>query len=128
MALAATYVACPLAIAAAQTPRPTYDFVLIPPPTTGTPRILKVQLNSDHLSAHGPIAIRVSTTRDVVSVVTGRGHFSGTLTRVAPGVFTSESTLPRIRLPFGAAHFKIHFEATTASGKEASLDVPVTYR
>jgi hypothetical protein len=110
------------------TPPPVYAYVVTPPaPAVQTPRILKIELNSDHLTAHGPIAIRVSTTPDVTSVVTGHGAISGKLTRVAPGVFTSESTLPRIRMIFGAAHIAIHFEAKTASGSVASADVPVSY-
>jgi hypothetical protein len=107
---------------------PVYGYVFTPPAmAVQTPRILKVELNSDHLNAHGPIAIRVSTTPDVTTVVSGHGRMSGKLTRVAPGVFTSESTLPRVHLIFGAAHINIHFEAKTASGGVATADVPVSY-
>jgi hypothetical protein len=56
---------------------PVYGYVFTPPATAvQTPRILKIELNSDHLSPHGPIAIRVSTTPDVTSVVTGHGAIS----------------------------------------------------
>jgi hypothetical protein len=105
-----------------------YGYTFTPPdPSTGTPRFLSVELNSDHLKAGGPIAIRVSTTLDVMKVTTGNGKHSGTLTQSAPGVFTSESTLPHIG-GFASVRIKLHFEATTADGTSISLDVPVSYR
>src|SRR5271163_1006923 len=71
--------------AAPATP-PKYGYTFTPPsPGTGTPQILKVELNSDHLHAGGPIAIRVTTTPDVVKVTTGNGKRSGELTQSAPG-------------------------------------------
>jgi hypothetical protein len=88
---------------------------------------LKVELNSDQLKANGPIAIRVSTTADVVTVVTGNGKRSGALTPGAPGMFTSQSTLPNLKL-LAPIHIKLHFEAKSASGESVSADVPITYR
>ncbi|HMD01607.1 MAG TPA: hypothetical protein VKG44_01460 [Candidatus Baltobacteraceae bacterium] len=96
-------------------------------PATTSPAILKVELNSDHLQAGGPIAIRVSTTPDVVKVVTGNGPRSGALTSVAPGIFTSQATLPRVG-GIASVKIKLHFVATTADGKSAAVDVPVSYR
>ena len=105
-----------------------YGYTFTPPaPSAGTPRFLSIELNSDHLKAGGPIAIRVSTTPDVVKVTTGNGKHSGTLTQSAPGVFTSDSTLPHIG-GFASVRIKLHFEATTADGTSISLDVPVSYR
>jgi len=112
---------------AAQPAADEYGYAFTPPASKAHPRILKVELNSDHLKAGGPIDIRVTTTRDVVKVTTGNGKRAGELAKVAPGVFTSASTLPRLG---GLMTLKIslHFEATTADGRTTSLDVPVHYR
>jgi hypothetical protein len=121
---------CALALpAAAQAPSPSppaYGFLYTPPPAQGTPQILKVELNSNHLRAGGPIDIRVTTTPDVVKVVTGNGKRQGTLTMSAPGIFTSSSTLPHVG-GFATIRIKLHFQATSAAGTSVSLDVPVTY-
>jgi hypothetical protein len=138
VALFASTGACAFAQAApADSPVPTpdsgatpivYGYTFTPPaPSAGTPRFLSVELNSDHLRAGGPIAIRVSTTSDVVKVTTGNGKHSGTLTQSGPGVFTSDSSLPHIG-GFASVRIKLHFEATTADGTSISLDVPVSYR
>jgi hypothetical protein len=116
------------AASAAQTTRPpTYAYTFKPAAVQGSPRISKVELNSDHLQAGGPIAIRVTTTPDVIQVVTGNGSQSGALTRTGPGIFTSESTLPRVG-GLATVRISIHFVATTASGQSTSVDVPVHYR
>jgi hypothetical protein len=114
----------PAAPALAQT---VYGYTFTPPSASGSPRIISVELNSDKLRAGGPIDIRVTTTPDVVRVVTGSGKRQGTLSRIRSGVFASESTLPHVGglLSLG---IKLHFEATTASGKATSVDVPVHYR
>jgi hypothetical protein len=110
--------------AAAQT---VYGYTFTPPPATGSPRILSVELNSDALHAGGPIDIRVTTTPDVVRVVTGSGKRQGTLSRLRSGVFASDATLPHVG-GLLTVHVKLHFEATTASGKTTTVDVPVRYR
>jgi hypothetical protein len=109
-----------------------YGYTFTPPATspetaTGTPRFISIELNSDHLRAGGPIAIRVTTTPDVVKVTTGNGKHSGTLTQSGSGIFTSESSLPHIG-GLASVRIKLHFEATTADGTSISLDVPVSYR
>ncbi len=107
---------------------PNYAYTFTPPSQgAGTPQILKVELNSDHLHAGGPIAIRVTTTPDVVKVTTGNGKRSGQLTQSAPGIFTSESTLPHAG-GIASLRIKLHFQASTASGTSISVDVPVSYR
>jgi hypothetical protein len=112
----------------AQTDAVAYGFTFTPPAPVGGPaEILKIELNSDDLSAGGPIAIRVTTAPDVTQVVTGNGRHHGTLTLVAPGVFTSQSTLPHIG-GFLHVHIKLHFEATTSDGRTEDVDVPVTYK
>jgi hypothetical protein len=116
--------AAPLSASADDT---AYGYVFLPPPTAGTPCIRKVELNSDDLHAGGTIAIRVTTTPDVVAVVTGNGKHRGSLLRVGRGVFRGDSTLPHIG-GFLRVHVKLHFEATTADGREAVADVPVSYR
>jgi hypothetical protein len=106
---------------------PTYGYVFLPPATSGTPRIRKVELNSDELHAGGTIAIRVTTTPDVVAVVTGSGKHQGTLERVGRGVFRGDSTLPHLG-GFLRVRVKLHFSATTADGREADAEVPVSYK
>jgi hypothetical protein len=110
------------------TATPDYEFTFTPPPQSGTPRILEVQLNSDRLHGGGPIDIRVTTTPDVVNVTTGNGSQSGALTQRAPGVFTSEATLPHIGADLIVKHIKLHFSATTAAGTSVSVDAPVTIK
>jgi len=104
-----------------------YGFVFLPPPTAGTPRIRKVELNSDELHSGGTIAIRVTTSPDVVAVVTGSGKHQGTLLRVGRGVFRGDSSLPRLG-GFLSVRVKLRFEATTADGRQAVAEVPVTYK
>ena len=115
------------AAAQAPTPPPTYGFTWIAPATTnGMPQIIKVELNSDHLRAGGLIAIRVTTSPDVVKVVTGSGKRSGPLTKVAPGSFNSNSTLPHVGGP-APIPITLHFVASDAAGRSVAVDVPVTY-
>src|SRR5215472_17283798 len=80
----------------AETATLVYGYVVTPPPAAASPRILRVELNSDHLRAGGPIDLRVSTSPDVVSVCVGSGKNAGQLPRMGRGVFASESTLPHI--------------------------------
>jgi hypothetical protein len=127
LALYFAWLLAPLA-SAAQTPPPrTYGYSFIPPAAEGSPRITKVELNSDHLRAGGPIAIRVTATPDVIQVVTGSRSRSGALTKTGPGIFTSESTLPRVG-GLATVRISLHFVATTASGQQTAVDVPVHYR
>ncbi len=115
-------------VAIARADDTTYGFAFTPPaPATGPPEILKIELNSDDLRAGGPIAIRVTTAPDVTTVVTGNGSHQGTLTRVAPGVFASRSTLPHVG-GLLHVHIKLHFTATAADGRQTSVDVPVAYK
>jgi len=114
-------------MAAAEGTATAYTYTWTPPASGGSPSILKVELNSSHLRAGGPIAIRVTTSPDVVQVVTGKGNRQGALTKQQPGIFASTSTLPHVG---GLLTIKIaiHVTATTADGKSASVDVPVFYR
>jgi hypothetical protein len=126
IAAALLAVLMPLAAAANET-APVYTYTWVPPESVGSPRILKVELNSDRLRAGGPIAIRVTTSRNVVQVVTGKGDRQGSLTKEQPGVFESISTLPHLG-GLLTVRIAIHVTATTAAGKSASVDVPVLYR
>jgi hypothetical protein len=128
MPLAAFVFLCVLgAVSDAQVTTPTYSYVFVPTVPQSDPRIFKVELNSDRLQAGGSIAIRVTTTPDVVAVETGNGPRSGQLTQISPGVFTTLSTLPRLG---GLATIKIslHFVSKTTDGRSSSVDVPVHYR
>ena len=126
-AVCSAWVLAPAASSAQTTPPPTYAYTFTPAATQSSPRISKVELNSDHLQAGGPIAIRVTTTPDVIQVVTGNGPRSGVLTKTGPGIFTSESTLPPVG-GLATVRIALHFVATTASGQATSVDVPVHYR
>ncbi len=106
---------------------PVYGYTYTPPAATGSPRILKIELNSTHLHADGQFDIRVTTTTDVTRVVTGNGKHQGTLTAAGNGVFTGDSTLPHVGGLLSVG-IKIHVEASTADGKSTSADVPVHYK
>jgi hypothetical protein len=128
----ATFVAvCALATAsrsgADPAAAPVYGYTYTPPAATGSPRILKIELNSTHLHAGGQFDIRVTTTTDVTRVVTGNGKHQGTLTAAGNGVFTGDSTLPHVGGLLSVG-IKIHVEASTADGKSTSADVPVHYK
>jgi hypothetical protein len=115
-------------VALAQPAPVAYGFAFTPPaPVTGPAEILKIELNSDDLRAGGPIAIRVTTLPDVTQVMTGNGRHRGTLARLAPGVFASQSTLPHVG-GLLHIHIRLHFEATTPDGRTEDVDVPVTYK
>jgi hypothetical protein len=106
----------------------TYGYSYVPPePSPATPRIKKVELNSEELEAGGTIAIRVTTTPDVVSVVTGSGKRQGSLARSGRGVFVGESTLPHVG-GFLRVHIKLRFDASTADGRSTVVEVPVIYK
>lgn len=87
------------AVSDAQVTTPTYGYVSVPTVPQSDPSIFKVELNSNRLQAGGPIAIRVTTTPDVVAVETGNGPRSGELTRTSPGVFTAPLDLTPARRP-----------------------------
>jgi hypothetical protein len=119
----------PIALpAASQEAAPVYGFTFTPePPAAATPRILKIELNDNHLQAGQPIAILVLTTPDVTRVTTGNGRRAGTIPRISPGTFSTTSTLPHLG-GIATIHLKLHFEATTADGTAVDVDVPVTYK
>ncbi len=94
-------------------------------PTSATPQIFAIYLNSKSLRSHGPIAIRVLTSANVVKVVTQSSGHNGSIPRVGNGDFETKSTLPA--LPFIASGITttIDFVATTAAGKTVTVGVPV---
>ncbi len=104
-----------------------YRFVPHQPasPTSATPQIFAIYLNSKSLRSHGPIAIRVLTSANVVKVVTQSSGHNGSIPRIANGDFETKSTLPA--LPFIASGITttIDFVATTAAGKTVTVGVPV---
>ena len=112
-----------LACAAAE----SYAYVYRPASFSALPKIFKVELNSDHLHAGGPIDIRVTTSPDTVKVEVGCWNRGGELPRTGPGLFTSDSTLPHVPT-FFTIGLKLHVIATNAAGASAEVDVPVHYR
>ncbi len=114
--------------AASETPIPyTYRFVPSQPtnPAPGTPAIYAVYLNDKKLHSQGPIDIKVSTSPDVVKVVSRSGGQEGVIPMVAPGDFEANSKLPKV--PFIASGMTIYldFVATGPTGIKTTVRVPV---
>jgi hypothetical protein len=114
--------------AATSSPTPfLYRFVPRQPdqPVPGTPQIFAVYLNDKKLHSEGPIDIKVSTSPDVVKVVSGSGGKEGIVPMTAPGDFETYSKLPKV--PFIAKGMTIYLEitATGQSGAKTTVRVPV---
>jgi hypothetical protein len=110
------------------TPNPyAYRFVPHQPDhvAPGTPQIFAVYLNSKDLHSLGPILIKVSTSPDVVKVVSQNGSSAGVVPMISPGDFEATSKLPKI--PFIASGIEIYidFIATGPTGAKTTVRVPV---
>jgi hypothetical protein len=114
--------------AASDTPVPyTYRFVPRQPdnPAPGTPAIYAVYLNDKKLHSQGPIDIKVTTSPEVVKVVSRSGGQEGVIPMVAPGDFEANSKLPKV--PFIASGMTVYldFVATGPTGIKTTVRVPV---
>lgn len=91
----------------------------------GQPQIFAVYLNDKRLRSHGPIRIKVTTSPDVVKVVSRSNGREGNLALVSAGDFEATSVLPKI--PFIAAGMTVDLEfiATGPDGRKISVRVPV---
>ena len=92
----------------------------------GQPQIFAVYLNSNKLKSLGPIDIKVSTSPDVVKVMTVSNGRESAIPMIGPGDFEATSKLPK--LPFIASGVTtiLNFVAVGASGKRVSVPVPVS--
>jgi hypothetical protein len=77
------------------------------------------------LRSRGPIDIKVSTSPEVVKVVSRSGGREGVIPMAAPGDFEANSKLPAI--PFIASGMTIYLEfvATGPTGIKTTVRVPV---
>lgn len=104
-----------------------YRFVPSQPASlaTGAPQIFAVFLNSKSLVSHGPIAIRVVTSGNVVKLETNSNGQTGNVPKIRPGIFEAKSTLPAIPFIAAGVTTTLDFVATSASGKKVTVGVPV---
>ncbi len=108
---------------------PAYGYRFVPRQPdhvpAGQPQIFAVYLNSNKLKSLGPIDIKVSTSPDVVKVMTVSNGRENAIPMIAPGDFEAASKLPK--LPFIASGVTtiLNFVAVGASGKRVSVPVPV---
>ncbi len=113
---------------AAQTATPLaykYRFVPRNGGRAGGPTIYAVYMNDKKLRSLGPINIKVSTTPDVVKVVSRSNGREGIVPLITPGNFEATSTLPKIPFIAAGMTLEIEFIATTATGRTAIVRVPV---
>jgi len=117
----------PIAAESAQYP---YRFVPAQPAklSAGAPQIFAVYLNSQTLVSHGPIAIRVATSGNVVKLVTHSNGQTGTVPKIRAGDFEARSKLPTIPFIASGVTTMLEFEATSAAGKTVTVGVPVTLK
>jgi hypothetical protein len=110
------------------TPNPyTYRFVPRQPDhvAPGTPQIFAVYLNSQQLHSLGPILIKVSTSPDVVKVVSENGSSAGIVPMVSPGDFEATGKLPKVPFIASGIGIYIDFIATGPTGVKTTVRVPV---
>ena len=105
----------------------TYNYRFVPRNSAraGEPKIYAVYLNEKKLRSLGPIDIKVATTPDVVKVVSRSNGREGIIPLVTSGTFEATSVLPKIPFIAAGMTLEIEFIATTASGRSATVRVPV---
>lgn len=94
-------------------------------PGPGVPQIFAVYLNDDQLHSGGPILIKVTTSPDVVKVVSRNGGHEGVVPLVSPGDFEAVSKLPKVPFIAEGMTLDLEFVATSSSGMKTSVRVPV---
>lgn len=82
-------------------------------------------LNSKKLRSQGPIAIRVTTSSDVVKVVTSSNGRQGNVPKISDGDFEASSMLPKLPLIASGIRTTIDFIAVGPGGKRVTVPVPV---
>lgn len=119
----------PIAAPSSTTSPSPYSYRFVPRQpahvTPGTPQIFAVYLNSKQLHSQGPILIKVSTSPDVVKVVSRSGSQEGLIPMVAPGDFEANSKLPKIPFIAAGVTVDLQFIATGPSGEKTTVSVPV---
>jgi hypothetical protein len=111
------------------TPADSYKYRFVPRqpdhPASGVPQIFAVYLNEHTLHSQGPIQIKVTTSSDVVKVVSQSGSHQGNIPEVVPGDFEAFSTLPKVPFIASGMTLFLEFVATGPTGEKTSVRVPV---
>ncbi len=117
-----------------QPPAPTsgaptgqYRYVVLPTPSAeqSAPRILEIDLSDRNVTAPGPVAARVRTTDDVMSVSVRSMGRAFTVARQSPGLFEGTDRLPNIPFIFKGRTYSIDFVATDGNGRTVTQSVSV---
>ena len=69
--------------------------------------------------------IKVTTSPDVVKVVSRNGGHEGIVPLVSPGAFEAVSKLPKVPFIASGMTLDLEFVATSSSGMKTSVKVPV---
>jgi hypothetical protein len=89
------------------------------------PRILEIDLSDRSVRAPGPIAARVRTSDDIVSVNVRSMGRTFAVARQAPGLFEGTDRLPDIPFIFKGRSYSVDFVATDANGRSVTQTVSV---
>jgi hypothetical protein len=129
MPAASASVPPPSGTPAATTAPEAYKYRFVPHqpshPDAGTPQIFAVYLNDQTLHSQGPIQIKVTTSPNVVKVVTENGSRQGVIPQIVPGDFETNSKLPKVPFIASGMTLFLKFDATTADGASVTVRVPV---
>ena len=114
---------------ATPTPQSPYKYVVDPPPdpnaSPGVPQILKIELNDQTLHVGGPVAVRVTTTANVKTIVaTADGHDIA-IPKAQDGLFAGLTTLPWFIPPWMLKTYQVTFTATSTDGRRAAATIPI---
>jgi len=114
----------------AQTGPPTsqYHYVLVPTPAAPAvpgPRILEIAVSDRNVTAPGPVAARIKTTNDVVSVDIRSMGRTFSVPHQGPGLFEGTNRLPSIPFFLKGRTYTIDFVATDDQGRTATQSISV---
>jgi hypothetical protein len=121
----------PTGVPATATPSP-YKYVVNATPnpnaSPGAPQILRIEVNDQTIHPGGPVAIRVTTTPDVKTMIaTAEGH-DITIPKAQDGLFAGMTTLPSF-IPFWMLKtYQVTFTGISGDGRRAAMTIPVTLR
>ncbi|MBV8601228.1 MAG: hypothetical protein JO359_06660 [Candidatus Eremiobacteraeota bacterium] len=114
---------------ATPTPSP-YKYVVDPTPNPsaepGAPQILKIELNDQTLHPGGTVAIRVTTTVNVKSVVASAEGHDITIQKAQDGLFAGLTTLPWFIPPWMLKTYQVTFTATAPDGRRVAITIPIS--
>lgn len=114
---------------ASPTPTVQYGYVTKSPSQPNAdptlPQIFEVDINAEQLSAPGPLAVRVLTSANAVTVY---AHVEGQtfgIPLTQAGQFELAVALPTVPPAMRGRNYTFDFEALTADGKRTQVDIPV---